>query len=216
LPARSRPRARKQQLNRGQRSRRQEGEVRGGRSGRVSGQVQRTPMGVEGEDGARGSRGAKGCTCGTWGEEVEGREGERRREATRMPVRARGKSHGRFRVRSAVQRRRGARQVNGTMESVRERRGDECVCKCVSKVGLRSGETPTGWETRESQRHVPCSDRPGGARLRRCAGCGSARTCTTRHAWGGVLGGGQGGARWGTEGHARRGGVGLKVQQRSS
>jgi hypothetical protein len=71
-----------------------------------------------------------------------------------------------------------------------------------------------GWETRESQRHVPCSDRPGGARLRRCAGCRSARTCTTRHAWGGVLGGGQGGARWGTEGHARRCGVGLKVQQR--
>ena len=32
--------------------------------------------------------------------------------------------------------RRGVRQVNGTMESVRERRGEECVCKCVSK-GLR-------------------------------------------------------------------------------
>jgi hypothetical protein len=24
------------------------------------------------------------------------------------------------------------RQVNGTMESARERRGEECVCKCVS------------------------------------------------------------------------------------
>ena len=34
MPASSRPRARKQQLNRGQRSRRQEDEVRGGRSGR--------------------------------------------------------------------------------------------------------------------------------------------------------------------------------------
>ena len=33
------------------------------------------------------------------------------------------------------------------------------------------------------------------------AGCGTVRTCTTRHAWGGVLGGGQGRARRAKAGH---------------
>ena len=71
---------------------------------------------------------------GNRGEEVAGREGEAAaatREATRMTVRGGGgrQSWQRFRVRSVVQRRRGARQVNGTMESARERRGEECVCK---------------------------------------------------------------------------------------
>jgi hypothetical protein len=42
----------------------EEGGVRGGRSGHVSDQVQRTPIGVEGEDGGTGSRGANGVGWG--------------------------------------------------------------------------------------------------------------------------------------------------------
>ena len=57
----------------------------------------------------------------------------------------------RFRVRSVVQRRKGARQVNGTMASAGERRGEKCVCKCVSKVGLRKRGHEVGDGRREGE-----------------------------------------------------------------
>ena len=42
-------------------------------------------------------------------------------------VRGAGAGHGRFRARSVAQRKRGVRQVNGTIESARER-GERNVC----------------------------------------------------------------------------------------
>jgi hypothetical protein len=88
------------------------------------------------------------------------------------------------------------RQVNGTMAIARERRGEECVCKCVSNRLRKRKDTRCGMGDEgepEARACLAVIDREA----RVCAGCGAARTCTTRHAWGEVMGGGQGGARCG-------------------
>ena len=78
----------------------------------------------------------------------------------------------------------------------RERWGEECVCKCVSKVGLRKrghAVWEMGAEGEPEARAMQC-DRPGGARLRRVW-----NSTDVHHA-----------ARmgWGVGGRARRGKVG--------
>jgi hypothetical protein len=101
--------------------------------------------------------------------------------ATRMTVRARGRT-----------------PVMADSESGETGRG-VCVYVCEQRIE----KARTRWDGRRGRARGTCHaviDREahGGA------GCGTARTCTTRHACGGVLKGGAGIPRRSKEGHTRR------------